>query len=255
MGRTLDHAGPMARTPADAALMHAATVEGLRGAPIARELAARTSSSVAGLRMGTCPDLALIPPTPAVQGALANVVASLGELGCSVHEVGFPDAVAVIGVFVPIRDAETLYSHRVAGLFPDRRSEYSELTFARLSVAESVGLDEYLAAGRERWRLGEAFAALFDQVDVLVLPTMAAPPPRIDHAEPDVTAWELVGLHMVPENLLGLPACAIRAGFDEDGLPIGVQIVGREGADATVLAVAQALYDATPDVQRRLPQL
>ena len=160
----------------------------------------------------------------------------------------------MIDVFVPIRDAETLWTHRVAGLFPARRADYSELTFSRLAAAQAVGLDEYLAAARERRRLAEAFAAVFEDVDVLVLPTMTALPPRIDDDRPDQAAWDGIGLHMVPENLLGVPAVAVRAGF-ADGLPVGVQLVGREGTDAIVLAAAQLLYEATPELQRRRPDV
>jgi aspartyl-tRNA(Asn)/glutamyl-tRNA(Gln) amidotransferase subunit A len=83
---------------------------------------------------------------------------------------------------------------------------------------------------------------------------MTAVPPRIDDDQPDLAAWDAIGLHMIPENLFGVPAVAVRAGFDQ-GLPVGVQIAGREGADATVLAVAEAFVQATPDVQRRRPEL
>jgi Asp-tRNA(Asn)/Glu-tRNA(Gln) amidotransferase A subunit family amidase len=82
---------------------------------------------------------------------------------------------------------------------------------------------------------------------------MSAPPPRIDDDAPDQQAWDALGLHMVPENLLGLPACAVRAGFDTAGLPVGVQLVGAPGTDGAVLAAAQRFFDATPAVQERRP--
>ena len=254
MGRSLDHVGPMARTPADAALFHAVLAEGSRGRPVARALAEPLRPAPSGTRVGVCRDLTLIPPTDAVRSILDAAVTALADSGCEVREVAFPEAAEVIRVFVPIRDAETLSAHRAAGLFPARRADYSELTYTRLAAAEAVDLDAYLAASRDRRRLAEGFAALFEDVDVLVLPTMTAVPPRIDDDQPDLAAWDAIGLHMIPENLFGVPAVAVRAGFDQ-GLPVGVQIAGREGADATVLAVAEAFVQATPDVQRRRPEL
>ena len=163
-------------------------------------------------------------------------------MGFPLSEARFARAPDVLSTFVPIRDAETLYSHRAAGLFPSRRADYSTLTYARLAAAETVGLDEYLAASAERSRLSEAFAAVFDDVDLLLAPLATSTPPRIDGERPDENAWNALGLHMVLEDLLGVPSCAVRAGFDGDGLPVGVQLVGPAGADALVLSAAQAFF-------------
>jgi aspartyl-tRNA(Asn)/glutamyl-tRNA(Gln) amidotransferase subunit A len=246
MGRSIDHAGPMARTPGDVALMHGVLVEGSRGREVAASLAAGAPGD---LRVGVCPDLEQIALHPEVRAAFDSAVAVFGD----VREVRFPRAGELLPAFVPIRDAETLYTHRAAGLFPDRRDGYSERTYMLLAAALDKGLDEYLVASANRWRLGEAMAELFREVDVLVAPTVSAPPVRIDDDEPDQQTWEAVGLHMVPENLLGLPACAVRAGFDSSGLPVGVQLVGAPGTDGVVLAAAQRFVDATPAVQERRP--
>ncbi len=255
MGRTLDHAGPMARTPADAALLHRVLVEGSRGRPIAGALEGGLAALPPGTRVGICPDLELVPLDADVRSVFESVGATFERMGFTSHEVRFPRARDVLPTFVPIRDAETLFTHRRAGLFPSRRADYSALTYAHLAAAETVGLDEYLVASAERWLLAEAFAALFEDIDLLLAPLATSTPPRIDGAQPDEDAWNAVGLHMVPENLLGVPACAVRAGFDADGLPVGVQLVGPVGADALTLTAAQAFFEATPEVQERRPDL
>jgi aspartyl-tRNA(Asn)/glutamyl-tRNA(Gln) amidotransferase subunit A len=255
MGRTLDHAGPMARTPADAALLHGVLVEGAIGAHIVRELEGGLTPGRPATRIGLCPDLEQIPLGAGVRRVFDSAAATFARMGFPVREVRFPRAAAVASTFVPIRDAETLLTHRAAGLFPSRREEYGELTFVRLAAAEAVGLDDYVVASFERRRLAAAFADLFEAVDVLLAPVMTAPPPRIDDPEPDQAVWDALGLHMIPENLLGVPACAIRAGFDDHGLPVGVQLVGPAGADARVLAAAQAFFDATEQVQAARPAL
>lgn len=253
MARTLDHAGPMARTPRDAALLHRVLVEGSRGREIARALHDGVGRFPGDTRIGVCPDLEQIPLEAEIRVIFDEAVATFESLGHPAREVRFPQAAEVLETFVPIRDAETLYTHRAAGLFPDRRSEYDQLTYTRLAAAETVGLDEYLVASASRWRLAEAAAALFQAVDVLIAPLATAQPPRIDDDAPDQTAWEALGLHTVPENLLRLPSCAVRAGFDGAGLPVGVQLVGAPGADALVLSAAQSFYEATAAAQERWP--
>jgi aspartyl-tRNA(Asn)/glutamyl-tRNA(Gln) amidotransferase subunit A len=57
----------------------------------------------------------------------------------------------------------------------------------------------------------------------------------------------------VPQDLLGLPACTVRAGFDELGIPIGVQFTARRGNDRAALAAANALFAATASVQEHWP--
>ena len=61
--------------------------------------------------------------------------------------------------------------------------------------------------------------------------------------------------YTTPQNVVGVPSCAVRAGFDELGIPVGIQLAGRPGADETLLGSAQAFYDATPELQARWPEL
>lgn len=252
MGRSIDHVGPMARTAADAALLHGVIVEGSVGRTIAASLADGLAPAASGSRVGVCPDLDPLGLAPDLQRVLDSARATLAGAGCRFVEVRFPEAELVRSTFVPIRDAETLWTHRAAGLFPNRRQEYSEQTYVRLDAARAVGLDEYLAASSVRQRLDEAFDRLFEDVDVLLVPVASAAPPRIS-ADADMEAWNHVGAYTVPADLLGVPACAFRAGFDDLGLPVGLQVMGRKGADATVLAVVQLYAEATPEVQSRWP--
>ena len=55
--------------------------------------------------------------------------------------------------------------------------------------------------------------------------------------------------YTTPQDLVGLPACAVRAGFDALGIPVGVQFTGPPWQEARVLRAAQGLFDATPEIQ------
>jgi aspartyl-tRNA(Asn)/glutamyl-tRNA(Gln) amidotransferase subunit A len=247
---SLDHAGPMARTPADAALLFGTMDD--RGHS---EAAGRT---LAGLRVGICPDLHLVPPAPDVQSAFDTAVRTVGELGAEVDEVALPGAETIFPTFGVVQHAEALRTHRSAGLYPERRDEYGADVRGRLESAESVTLDDYLEATAVRERLRAAVAELFDSVDLLLTPVSAGSPPpigeeRVVHGGREIEFRELAMTYTVPQDLLGLPACTVRAGFDDLGIPIGVQFTGPPWGDGVVLAAASAFYHATPEIQARWP--
>ena len=252
MGRSIDHAAPW---PAPRRTRRCSTVSSSRarwGAPSQRASPAALHPPLPGPALGICSDLEPLDLAPDVQRVLDAAHATLAGAGCVLVEVRFPEAELVRSTFTTIRDAETLWTHRAAGLFPQRREEYSEQTYDRLAAALPVGLDEYLAASAVRQRLDEAYDLLFGEVDVLLMPVASATPPRIS-ADADMEAWNHVGAYTVPADLLGVPACAFRAGFDDLGLPVGLQVMGRKRADATVLSVVQLYAEATPELQARWP--
>jgi aspartyl-tRNA(Asn)/glutamyl-tRNA(Gln) amidotransferase subunit A len=248
LATSLDHAGSMARTPADVALLLGA----MEGAP------SPPHRPLGELRVGTCPDLHLVPPAPDVQAAFDAAVGTIGELAAEVVEVKLPGAETIFPTFGVIQRAEALRTHRAAGLYPERKAEYGHDVRGRLELAEGVTLDDYLAATATRERLRAEVAALFERVDLLLTPVSGGSPPpigeeRVLHAGREIDFRELVMTYTVPQDLLGLPACAVRAGFDDLGIPIGVQFTGRPRDDRDVLAAAEALHAATPAVQDRWP--
>jgi amidase len=99
-------------------------------------------------------------------------------------------------------------------------------------------------------------AAFFDDVDVLVTPTLAAAPPPVGEkimGDEDFTGMLLL-LRLVAFtptwNMTGQPAIALPAGLDADGLPVSVQLVGRPADEATILRVAAQLEPALPPTGR-----
>ena len=131
---------------------------------------------------------------------------------------------------------------------------------ARLELATEATVEQYLAATADRQRARAAFARLFRDCDVLLTPVGAGSPfpggsESGEHLGREITFRDLVMPFTTPQDLCGLPACTLRAGFDPEGLPIGVQFTGRPWDEATVLRAAQGLFDATPEIQTRRPAL
>lgn len=261
---TLDHAGPMARTPADAALL-LAVIAGVDWDDPATTLApnpgaAVVGASVEGLRVGVCPDLQPVRLVAAVEDAYAATLERLGDLGAILIDVELPEAAPALESYIVIQRAEALWTHGRAGLYPSRASEYGADVRQHLDLATRVTLTDYLQAGAERERLRAGFQRLFTQVDLLVTPVAAITAPEPDtasvlHFGDELTVRELILSYTVPQDLAGLPACALRAGFDEAGLPVGVQLTGPLWAEERVLAAARALYDASAGLQAVRPTL
>jgi aspartyl-tRNA(Asn)/glutamyl-tRNA(Gln) amidotransferase subunit A len=225
LAASLDHAGPMARTPQDARLL----LEALTGDPVPHAEPAT--------RVAVCPDLHRVPLAPALQ---AHFDAAARALDAS--PVGFAeDAAAIHPAYIAIQRAEAAIAHR--GLFPARREEYSADVAARIDAARAVTLAEYAEATVVRERVRAAFARLFEDADLLLMPVTSVPPePR---ATPGPTFRDVVMPFTVAQNLAGLPSCAVPVGFDDEGLPVGVQLTGPPSSEALVLATAERLFSAT----------
>jgi aspartyl-tRNA(Asn)/glutamyl-tRNA(Gln) amidotransferase subunit A len=265
LARSLDHPGPMARTPADAALLleaisgvdpdDPATVDVPLGV-VRGELARGLDRLV----VGVCRDLHLFAPARDVGAVFDEMLRTLESAGAGLVELELPGAELVQPTFRTIQFAEALHVHRRAGLYPARRAEYGDDVGGRLDTASAVTLDQYLDATAERERIRARFARLLSACDVLVTPVSAVAPlpigeEAVAHEGAEVAFRELVMTYTTPQDLTGLPACAVRAGFDALGIPVGVQFTAGPWREASVLRAAQGLFDATPEVQARRPDL
>src|SRR5919109_3361074 len=171
---SLDHPGAMARTPADAALLRAAMEEPSRSTRLDR-----APRGLASLVVGVCPDMHVVPLAAPVQAAFDAAVRTVADLGAELVELALPGSETIFATFGVIQRAEALRTHRRAGLYPARAAEYGDDVRGRLESAESVTLDQYIAATADRERLRTAVAALFERVDLLLTPVSAVSPPPL----------------------------------------------------------------------------
>jgi aspartyl-tRNA(Asn)/glutamyl-tRNA(Gln) amidotransferase subunit A len=257
---SLDHVGPMAQRPRDAWELYT-VIAGIGRATSSPDWRTQPAeAALDGVRVGVCGALAGARPSDDVEAALAGVVSVARDLGAAIVEVELAEAELVERAFATTQRAEALETHRRLGLFPERSAEYGADVRARLEQAIEIGLADYLGAAAERARIGAAFAAAFAEADVLIAPVSPVAPVRIGQATTMLRGVEIDFRKLVipatsPQNLTGLPACTLRAGFDSDGMPIGVQITAPKGHDSRVVAVAEPLFEATRAMQAARPEL
>jgi aspartyl-tRNA(Asn)/glutamyl-tRNA(Gln) amidotransferase subunit A len=258
---SLDHPSLMARDPGDVADL----LDLLSGFDAADPATLTTIAGRPGptttrppLRVGICAELEPVRLAPAVAAVMAAAKEVLAGLGAECVDVGFPEAQLVGDAFGLTQRAEAYNVHVSRGLYPQRAAEYGDDVRHRLEAAAEVDLAQYLRAQRDRGAIRAAFRHLFQQVDVLLTPASPVGPPEpgvdnLDHFGERLPLRSLVMPFMVPQDLAGLPAVVVRAGFDGDGIPIAIQLSGPSGADHAVLAVAQAFHGATEALQSRWP--
>ncbi|MEU6654783.1 amidase [Streptomyces sp. NPDC046900] len=253
---SLDHVGPMARTVSDVRLLHSVISKPdyrlHRGAPDPSSLA------IKGLRVGICPDLDQIPLGSAAQAARDATAAAFTELGAQVVEVPAPDAPRLYETLGAVVLAEGSRVHRRAGLWPGRGAEYGQEVRSRLELAAIADADTYVDSHYERVRLHSVMHQILSAVDVLLSPVSAISPvpigqDKLRHAGRQLPFRELVMTSTAPQSLTGLPACTVRAGFDEHGLPVGVQLTSPPRTESRLLDIAEHLHRATEALQNRWP--
>jgi aspartyl-tRNA(Asn)/glutamyl-tRNA(Gln) amidotransferase subunit A len=121
-------------------------------------------------------------------------------------------------------------------------------------LASAVSREQYVEARRQCDLLRREIKQVFSTVDVLVTPTLAAPPSTIEPIEQSAGLDPSRTRNTSPFDVFGLPAISIPCGFTSSGLPIGLQIIGAPFAEAAVLTVAHA-YEQATDWHTRRPAL
>lgn len=230
---TMDHVAAMAGSVADAALL----LDELAG--VTDGCASAAGANVEGVRVGV-PAAAFEGADPAVAATVARAIEALSELGCIVIEAPRPsapdfDLANAAGLIVSRCEAATMHG----GLALDR-SLYWEEVAEQLVEAEDLRAVDYLHAQRIRAQMGLELAAVFETVDVLVMPTVGVvAPPITDFAE----YLMLLARNAIPFSFLGLPAISIPCGT-VDELPVGVQLVAAPMAEPLLVAVGTAYETA-----------
>ncbi len=267
---SLDCPGPMARTVCDAALllqvMAGHDPRDSTSAPLpVPDYAGALVGDVRGLKVGI-PREYRAPGMPAEIEALWQRGAEwLRDAGATPIEISLPMTKYALPAYYIIAPAEASsnlarydgvkYGLRVPGdslddMYERTRGEGFGAEVKRRVLIGTYVLSAgyydayYLKAQKVRNLIAQDFAAAFDRVDCLLTPTAPSAAFAIGEHADDPISMYLNDVFTIPANLAGLPAISVPAGLSADGLPLGLQIIGRAFDEATVLRVGAALERA-----------
>ena len=253
---SLDHAGPLAWTVEDCAILmnsmagHDPADPASASVPIP-DFVEGLDGGIAGLRVGVLRHFVDrdISASAEMLSAFDASLAVLSGLGASVKDVTLPSLHDwnACGMLIMLSEAYAVHEPWLKTRFND----YGEIFRDRVALGAFVTAADYISANRMRRELRTALAAVMREVDVIVLPTTQTSAPRID-VMTKYANFEVPNLTM-PFNVAGTPALSVCNGYGAGGLPLGLQIVGRPFEDATVLRVGHAYEKATPWRERRPP--
>jgi aspartyl-tRNA(Asn)/glutamyl-tRNA(Gln) amidotransferase subunit A len=252
----LDHVGPMARRVRDAAILLAVIAGYDPEDPYSVDVPVddylkELADGVRGWRIALATDDFFSKADPQVERAVRGAAAVFVDLGARVDEVEFPQAyhAARANGLMTTSDAAAFHQGRL-----ETSPEYfGEDVLRRLTAGAAFTSTEYIRARRTQTLLRRLHNVFFDDYDILLTPTtpIAAPPiegPDAVEQAPRLTRFT------APFNLTGFPALSLPCGFIEAGLPIGLQIVARPWAEASVLRAGYA-YEQATEWHKRAPAI
>ena len=267
---SLDQIGPLTQDVTDSAL--------LLGAIAGHDLRDSTSSptpvpdytrclvpDLKGLRLGVPKEYFVEGMQAEVAAAMRAAIAKLEELGAIIEEVSLPStpyALAVYYIIAPSEASANLarydgvkygFSYKAESMWESmektRGLGFGPEVKRRIMLgtyALSAGYYDawYLKAQKVRTLIRREFDSAFEKYDALITPTSPTVPFKIGEKTDDPLQMYLSDVCTLPINIAGVPAISIPAGFAE-GLPIGMQIIGRPFGEETILRVAYAYEQAT----------
>jgi len=248
---SLDHVGPMCRTVADAAVvLQAIAGYDAKDIPSIKTDVPNYSSAigrnVSAYRLGVPQDIFYDGIDEQILGATETAISFLGEMTAGTRTVELPSRPEGVALIVEAYE----YHEDLLGETSDL---YDEVTLARIMRGAKVSASEYAAYLAKVKLNRKAIDAVFDEVDLVISPTMARLPVPVDNARDEFDGPTLIR-NTMPFNHYGIPTISVPCGFSNEGLPIGLQISGPGLGEVDVLALAHA-YEQKTTWHERIPVL
>ncbi|MCR9093212.1 MAG: amidase [bacterium] len=268
---SLDHIGPMARSARDAALAFGVLCGHDPGDPWSlaynpEPTPIPASPSARGLRIGFDPRYAEDGVAPFVAEAARRALEVYRSLGAEIVEFTLPDYTPAIGFWIFLGAPEIANAH--AETYPSRKDEYGEGLSQVIELGRGSSALDVAKAWRERTAWTRRFEACFEAgsattpagasegLDAVLAPVIPGPfPADANLGSPELlpnggAAMRFTG----PFNMSGSPSLTMCGGFDDEGAPIGFQLVGAKLEESKLLALGAAYQDAT-DFHTKHPPL
>jgi aspartyl-tRNA(Asn)/glutamyl-tRNA(Gln) amidotransferase subunit A len=273
---SLDHVGPFAKTVKDVALI----LQSMAGRdpmdstsadlPVPDYLSA-VGQPVTGLRVGIPKEYFGEGLDPQVRAAVENGIQELAKAGCEIVDISLPHTEYAIPAYYLIATAEASSNlARFDGVRYGMRSREAKTLSEMYRKTRDAGFGAevkrrimlgtyalsagyydayYLKAQKVRSLLARDFDEVFAKVDVIVTPTTPTPAFKLGEKADDPLAMYLADIYTVTANLVGVPGITVPCGNSKQGLPIGLQILGKHFDESTVLKTAHVVEHALAALQ------
>lgn len=251
---SMDHAGPLTRGVRDAAL----TMNLLAGhdprdpcsidRPVP-DFTAGLDGDLKGRKIAVVRKFFMEDGDPEVMAAIEATLPVLENLGAEILEVELPhieDAFKA-GTLTILSEGATYHADHLK----TRPDAFSPQCRADFELGRLYKATDYIQAQRLRRHLMNEAARVMAPIDALVMPTSPITATPTEGNPPDHPVYRV--RNTIPFNFLGLPAISLPAGFTQENLPIGLQIVGKAFDEASILEIAHAYEQATDWDARRPP--
>jgi len=265
---SLDRVGPLTHTVEDAAAMLQAMaghdpLDATSSREEVGDYLVDLKRPVEGLRLGVPPEYFGEGLDPDVRAVVESAIEALTQQGCTVQPVSLPHTRYAVPAYYLIATAEASsnlarfdgvrYGYRsqdagtLAAMYRNSRDEGFGAEVKRRILLGTYALSSgyydayYRKAQQVRTLLTQDFLKAFTQVDAIVTPTAPTPAFKLGEKTDDPVAMYLADIYTVTANLAGICGISVPAGVSKEGLPIGVQILGRHFDESRVLRLGHAL--------------
>jgi amidase len=261
LAASLDHVGPMTRSAADAAAILGVIAGADPNDPTALQApvpdySAGLGGTIRGLTIG-------IDRSFVSDGIDAEVVAALEEaervfvsLGARIREVKFPATDQLVRGWIPFCSVETAIAH--LDTYPQKAAEYGPDLAALIDQGRQMSAVELGQIYHERLAFSGALKALFEEIDLLLIPTMPVPVPslsRMAEYGQDPSVLLRILRFTAPFDFSGSPTITLPNGIDKAGIPLSMQLVGRHVSEDLLCRAGHAYQQVTDWHTRRPPAL
>jgi aspartyl-tRNA(Asn)/glutamyl-tRNA(Gln) amidotransferase subunit A len=277
---SLDQGGPMCRTAEDCALLLNAmagfdTRDSTSVEQPVPDYTKTLNDDIQGLRIGLPKEYFSEGLSPEVAQVVQAAIGEYKKLGAQIVEISLPNSKLAIPCYYVLAPAEASsnLSRFDGARYGYRAKDYTDLLDMYCKTrAEGFGAEVkrrimigtyalsagyydayYLKAQQLRRLIAQDFERAFQSCDVIMGPTSPTTAFKIGEKSDDPVAMYLSDIYTISVNLAGLPGMSIPAGFAPDGLPVGLQLIGRYFDEARLLNVAHRYQQAT-DWHKRMPK-